>query len=103
MRISDWSSDVCSSDLGEIECRNGRLPDVGVDMAGKRSEPCLERIHAFDRAGEVAALDDLFDQPELLRRQRRVAVPDRDSRSDISNAGMICAKDRKSTRLNSRH
>src|SRR3546814_1939905 len=29
MRISDWSSDVCSSDLGSGACRDDRLDDDG--------------------------------------------------------------------------
>src|SRR3546814_1687906 len=33
MRISDWSSDVCSSDLGAFE--QELLPIVGVDAAGR--------------------------------------------------------------------
>src|SRR3546814_9911139 len=32
MRISDWSSDVCSSDLGDtIDFPNGRVRVVGID------------------------------------------------------------------------
>src|SRR3546814_2783210 len=29
MRISDWSSDVCSSDLTRRYCRRGRIPSHG--------------------------------------------------------------------------
>src|SRR3546814_5476499 len=37
MRISDWSSDVCSSDLAArpiVECRIGDAPDASVRRAG---------------------------------------------------------------------
>src|SRR3546814_15059122 len=38
MRISDWSSDVCSSDLHDTaHCRNGRILLDDTDMAAKRS------------------------------------------------------------------
>src|SRR3546814_14669665 len=46
MRISDWSSDVCSSDLGALDARvrmadgrlssvDARLHDITLDAAGK--------------------------------------------------------------------
>src|SRR3546814_3920710 len=35
MRISDWSSDVCSSDLRGTEEALGALERVGVDAAGQ--------------------------------------------------------------------
>ena len=51
--------------MREIEGRDRRLPDVGVDMTRERTEPRLERVHPFDHAGEVTALDDFLDQGEL--------------------------------------
>src|SRR3546814_9371904 len=30
MRISDWSSDVCSSDLGRLDCLRERIADVAA-------------------------------------------------------------------------
>src|SRR3546814_3066846 len=33
MRISDWSSDVCSSDLGDLTCANEPVPAIDADMA----------------------------------------------------------------------
>src|SRR3546814_8440912 len=47
MRISDWSSDVCSSDLNERAVFQQRLPDILIihhseRMAGGR---CLIRPH----------------------------------------------------------
>ncbi|OIQ67939.1 hypothetical protein GALL_504780 [mine drainage metagenome] len=44
-------------------------------MAGQRPQPGLHRIDAFGHAGEVAALDDLFDQPQLLIGDTGVVVP----------------------------
>src|SRR3546814_11749661 len=34
MRISDWSSDVCSSDLGPVPNADGTLPMVNFSPAG---------------------------------------------------------------------
>src|SRR3546814_5932242 len=42
MRISDWSSDVCSSDLlGNIAPRHPRLVTVSVDNALEHNDPRL--------------------------------------------------------------
>src|SRR3546814_12194330 len=61
MRISDWSSDVCSSDL-------------------------------FGDHGEIAALNNLLDQPQLLSCDIGIAVPDRDGRGDIGLADQVGAQ-----------
>src|SRR3546814_7957219 len=59
MRISDWSSDVCSSDLAVGAAEHGaeRLPDRG------KREPRRERDHAERRIA--------FAQPIPLARHRR--------------------------------
>src|SRR3546814_19814742 len=44
MRISDWSSDVCSSDLAFVE---GHLADVVAVVEG-RDAHLLKREHGFD-------------------------------------------------------
>ena len=43
-------------------------------------------------AGEVAALDDLLDQPQLLVGDARIVVPDRDGRGDIGLADDVGAE-----------
>src|SRR3546814_2072583 len=62
MRISDWSSDVCSSDLGNID-------DVGAAL-GALHHPADDGIVPF--GPEVAllhppAVDDVADQIERVR------------------------------------
>src|SRR3546814_12619112 len=62
MRISDWSSDVCSSDLrqeqGELGCQllvvGGRRPLEGVDVGGPHRVLEAPRL-----AGEGRVLDGL--------------------------------------------
>src|SRR3546814_6627824 len=44
MRISDWSSDVCSSDLRKVESNRGAIPTVGI--AGDHRESCLGTTRA---------------------------------------------------------
>src|SRR3546814_3094150 len=60
MRISDWSSDVCSSDLvvGGLN-RNAAFADFIFDVVGKRHrERALRTLHrqlaAVDRGGDAA-------------------------------------------------
>src|SRR3546814_7437055 len=90
MRISDWSSDVCSSDLGVVR---------------QRPAHDLARMHlgAVDRAAE-----------QLLERQRPVAGVEEQRGEDLAGVaaqalGEVAAgrgrvgQDRKSTRLNSSH
>src|SRR3546814_19406487 len=47
MRISDWSSDVCSSDLVEVGQHHVEQHEVGVDLAdqGQGLPPGLGHVH----------------------------------------------------------
>src|SRR3546814_12797091 len=54
MRISDWSSDVCSSDLGE-RGRSYRHDDV--DRPQQRRAPAVAMGDAADDAGQDAVVD----------------------------------------------
>src|SRR3546814_2011133 len=104
MRISDWSSDVCSSDLFDPH----RLPDAadrGVPDAGGVEDLLAARLGA--RARRV---EDLDDQLILARLQIggdvetegvEAALVRADDRSVDAHGRFIV--DRKSTRLNSSH
>ena len=76
----------------QIQRRDRRLADVGVGMAGDGAEPGLERIHPFRHAGEVAALDHLLHEAELLGGETGVLVPDGDGRGDIGLADIVGAQ-----------
>ena len=78
--------------VGEVEGRDRRLADIGVDVAGQAAEPGLDGVHALGDAGEVAALDDLLDQPQLLVGDAGVFVPDRDGRGHIGLADQVGAE-----------
>src|SRR3546814_5634281 len=91
MRISDWSSDVCSSDL----CAGGEFDEdrqrpaaarIGSALWVWRTAPAGKRAGQLDHAGE--------GQPDPVRGAHHGGGPgDGQSRSG----------DRKSTRLNSSH
>src|SRR3546814_9286160 len=71
MRISDWSSDVCSSDLTPLDARTAR--DFGAEGIGlcrtehmffdaNRITAVRQMILAEDEAGRRAALDRLLPE-----------------------------------------
>jgi hypothetical protein len=78
--------------VGEVQRRDRRLADVGVDVTWQASEPGLDGIHAFGDAGEIPALDDLLDQPQLLVSGARVVIPDGDGRRHIGLADCVGAE-----------
>src|SRR3546814_13778015 len=65
MRISDWSSDVCSSDLRigserpviDLEIGEPRLPVIGVAVELQDVEPLLQKV---DEGEEAIALQPAF-------------------------------------------
>src|SRR3546814_8591203 len=108
MRISDWSSDVCSSDLID-EAR--ALPTVGgathaalvlagttIELVVEPAEEAGERAVPFALAG-IVGLEDRGaqrrgeDQRDQYRKRHRRDDGDRE----------LAIEDRKSTRLNSSH
>src|SRR3546814_2045974 len=102
MRISDWSSDVCSSDLqiGDVvHLLLARPAEAGDMLVGDHriAERIVLVILFDDRARERRALLD----PEPLRQRAGDDVADHDlDRDDLDLADEL---DRKSTRLTSSH
>src|SRR3546814_956980 len=107
MRISDWSSDVCSSDLtaadDEHVAEGVRLfVGVGVGLAARPAQPggppdrrLVEPLP--ERGGPHEGL--VVEAGDDERRERRI------DRAEIEGerGPAILARDRKSTRLNSSH
>src|SRR3546814_4523273 len=99
MRISDWSSDVCSSDLAVIEHEEDFHTPQFLDPAalGRVEEqhliaPLPNRLGLRDEArGVIAAA---FGRPGAARRGAGVILRDPQRHR---------GRDRKSTRLNSSH
>src|SRR3546814_7592412 len=99
MRISDWSSDVCSSDLclGRLFVARKNSDANGLARSGRQRHDATDhlvsmaRIHAqihgdFHRLVELGGRMLLHQSDRLINAMQLVAV-----------------KDRKSTRLNSSH
>src|SRR3546814_14776756 len=83
MRISDWSSDVCSSDL------NGGLPHCAGSSRGRlRQQACRRRaVHIHQRSPEQ------FIHIQSIRRLqtgRSTQPPARQDRSEERRVGKAC-------------
>src|SRR3546814_3866666 len=106
MRISDWSSDVCSSDLGELrplEGRGGCLADIleALRWRGQRHGHGAAGAPQIDLQAVVLVVDEqrfpvgtaIGMAPHFPGRHGAVG------RMDL----LLRWRDRKSTRLNSSH
>src|SRR3546814_3975460 len=97
MRISDWSSDVCSSDLDRTARRQGAAADQGsyLPAFGTGRQPrCRSLRHSAERFSPCGS-------PEL---QPIIALPkERNHHDRYCVSPHFVTADRKSTRLNSSH
>src|SRR3546814_7937232 len=98
MRISDWSSDVCSSDLISDTGTAQRTLLYNLVMGtGSIANPALIPLIAKAAAGgaTIGRAANSNTLAKLLARESR-GVP-------TSKLGSLMQRDRKSTRLNSSH
>src|SRR3546814_3513329 len=110
MRISDWSSDVCSSDLDLAE---GKATLPLIHAMAHSDAATRERLRAIIEQGDVDALPEVIAaihaQGSLdYSRARAVEYAEAAERSldgleDNEAVAAPRGRDRKSTRLNSRH
>src|SRR3546814_13395710 len=71
MRISDWSSDVCSSDLMRLDIEMLVLDPIGmVDVEGQPVEAAAEQGRGVDAAFDVG--DDVLEAYKSARRGRGI-------------------------------
>src|SRR3546814_18591893 len=102
MRISDWSSDVCSSDLPRRPFSPGRLGlsqrGLGIDVGGGRQ---VRRTVGENEGHPLAGRDgELTDTPEAFAVERNRAVQHDHVRSRHRlEAAIVKAADRKSVGL----
>src|SRR3546814_3213943 len=97
MRISDWSSDVCSSDL-QLQTP----PDPNQErVIEHQSQPPQRRAHC--RLGQ----SDLFTGAAHAAFAQQCLKDDKQVEVDVAKIHFAslfnCVRDRKSTRLNSSH
>src|SRR3546814_6674760 len=104
MRISDWSSDVCSSDLPDNGAEDGRyqkriLSDADAALAERRK---LVKITGDATRKEFDAQQSGFPSTGRVREFGEKAAEEGSKIEEESSAG-LGGGDRKSTRLNSSH
>src|SRR3546814_9302557 len=103
MRISDWSSDVCSSDLLTVEeGRAGSHQGKGWEGFTDHVVETLNR----EREGLVFLLWGAYAQKKgavIDPRRHRVLKTTHPSPLSAHRGFLGCGQDRKSTRLNSSH
>src|SRR3546814_6570456 len=106
MRISDWSSDVCSSDLaeaqwaGETEARS----ETTTARVGMQTIPVWE-IYAKPKATQKFLEDSGVDVAAWLARKCGERFGRKEATGFVAGTGIKQPRglDRKSTRLNSSH
>src|SRR3546814_3356338 len=102
MRISDWSSDVCSSDLDfEIVYVDDHSGDGTLAaLRGLKAEvPELRVLRHAAQSGQSTAIRSGVK----AARGAWIATLDGDGQNDPADIAKLLARDRKSTRLNSSH
>src|SRR3546814_1579492 len=72
MRISDWSSDVCSSDLRLV--RDDAVIDVHREQGQREAEQVDHQRRAEHRVEGTAHPPPLAPEPVALRRDRKSVV-----------------------------
>src|SRR3546814_3196545 len=101
MRISDWSSDVCSSDLVlPLTEAGGALEKIEWRMASRPNEITLYEIDAragFDKPAKVTNVMIVRGLPGLVQQVQLSGLTPDQLRDGMRQ------QDRKSTRLNSSH
>src|SRR3546814_8077097 len=96
MRISDWSSDVCSSDLAALLL--GEL--VHVEIPAEQ----LTHVHRHRAVEEYRKVENAPRSLEPIEvKEQRLRTVDGEGGYDDRAAPRCPPRDRKSTRLNSSH
>src|SRR3546814_4494065 len=111
MRISDWSSDVCSSDLQNGRSADGGFDELlvqGKDLAQRRIRARLGRqaLDVLEERAKVLVLEQGLGLREGgVARERRVegGLVGLVERCEVLEVLRVDLVDRKSTRLNSSH
>src|SRR3546814_10729257 len=112
MRISDWSSDVCSSDLqaaqgalarrrrGQAaERRPQRVLDAGIGLDALVCKQALQPIGGPTAGGGIVATRQRLERDRAAAQVVMLAAQAEDGRTDRTPG----VEDRTSTRLNSTH
>src|SRR3546814_1750507 len=98
MRISDWSSDVCSSDLDLADLQKTQLSNLE-----KTVRTAMRGEHGADDDIAIGELRRTANQVSFLVRDQRQLDEARERMFSETRGAAMTGQDRKSTRLNSSH
>src|SRR3546814_5830820 len=104
MRISDWSSDVCSSDLVSQDLRHSQSLSEEASRAEDQYQRWSNEFSQFERDGY--ALNKNLSQDFVRYAQTAMMDPQNRHLDQSYHPGLVNmtpTQDRKSTRLNSSH
>src|SRR3546814_5265064 len=108
MRISDWSSDVCSSDLTRRAGAHRQDGGGGLDVAAvlqRRGRHVHRHFQRIARLRQGLATRRRLQQPLTEQQYQVVIAQGRQETSRQADGSVVLVQpgDRKSTRLNSSH
>src|SRR3546814_14385402 len=94
MRISDWSSDVCSSDLARFKDRHRRAAARRIPVDDRRQ--LVVRVDASERGGQLVAVEDVVGQDMIgradLLEQDRALMPVRGDRKCVVSGKSVSVR-----------
>src|SRR3546814_12306592 len=88
MRISDWSSDVCSSDLNEVEPDQNDPPTAARRLTARFAGGC--RIHAYRMERLLLPLGRVCGPGLGASEECRMKCREADGRSEERRVGKEC-------------
>src|SRR3546814_3428234 len=101
MRISDWSSDVCSSDLGRhytVEMPDGHIRKCFP--RGKKAGAAVgDKVIINPQGADEGSIDRILERRNLLYRSDDMRT--KQFAANVDQLLVVVAPERKSTRLNS--
>src|SRR3546814_9722032 len=99
MRISDWSSDVCSSDLVQLHVR----PEIDELDAGVGRADTVDTPETLDDAHRIPVDVVIHEEIAVLKVLAFGNAVRADEKVNLALARHFLRPDRKSTRLHSSH
>ncbi len=79
-------------EVRQIQRMDDGLADIGVNMAGQRTQPGFHRIDALTDGREPEPVDDALNRPNLLLDAGAVGIGNRDRGREVPERDMIAAQ-----------
>src|SRR3546814_16421684 len=90
MRISDWSSDVCSSDLYKLNIPIARIDEIFQELSKLEIEKNKNAIAILMRIVLEMTVDEYLDEKKISRKRGNPPHQKDNSRSKERRVGKEC-------------